>query len=154
MTFGAAVAIAVAAFAGAAAITHDDASGSPDHTVRDFLIGAVAEHNGVEACLYLTRRSLTEVRAVEPHGMSCEAAVASSARLTLGGERVDTEAAVKALTYRVERRPDGRARVTVAAHGESRTFVLRRGTRRELEEFAAPPTPWRIDSGVAGLLVT
>jgi hypothetical protein len=150
--FGVTVAFAVAAFAVAAAMTHDDDSGTPEHAVRDFLVSAVAEHNGFQACSYLTTRSVRELQAAEPRGMSCEAVLASYARLILGGDRVDTEAAVKALTYRVADEGGGRARVTVSAHGESRTFVLRPGTRRELEEFEAPSTPWRIGTGVAGLV--
>jgi hypothetical protein len=150
--FGVTAAAAVTALAGAAAFTHDDGSGSPEHTVRDFLVTAVAEHDGSDACGFLTRRTLFEVRAAEPRGMSCVTALSSSAGLTLGQETVDTEAEVKALSYRAGPEAGGRSRVTVSAHGDSRTFVLRRATRRELEQFAAPPTPWRIDSGVPGLL--
>jgi hypothetical protein len=152
MLFAVTAAIAVGAFAVAAAMTHDDDSATPEHTVRDFLVSAVAEHNGFQACRYVTRRSLLALHAAEPRGMSCEAALSSYARLTLGGERVDSEAQVKALTYRVADESGGSARVSVSAHGGSRTFVLRRATRRELEEFHAPPTPWRIDSGVERLL--
>ena len=152
LLFGVTAATAVAAFAGAAAFTHDDGSGTPEHTVRDFLVAAVAERNGSVACGYLTRRTLREVRAAEPRGMSCVTALAASPHLTLGRESVDTEAEVKALTYRAEREAGGRSRVTVSADGDSRTFVLRRATRRELVEYAAPPTPWRIDSGIRGLL--
>lgn len=150
--FGVTAAIAVAALAGAATFTHDDGSGSPEHTVRDFLVSAVAEHDGFQACRYVTRRTLLEVHAAEPSGMSCEAALSADARLTLGRDTVDTEAAVKALSYRAEPEAGGHMRVTVSAHGDSRTFVLRRGTRRELGEFEAPHTPWRIDAGVAALL--
>jgi hypothetical protein len=150
--FGLTAAIAVGAFAVAAATTHDDGSGTPEHTVRDFLVSAVAKHNGFQACRFMTRRSLLELHAAEPRGMSCEAALSSYARLTLGGERVDSEAAVKALAYRVDDEAGGRVRVTVSAHGDSRTFVLRHGTRRELGEFQAPPTPWRVDGGVGALV--
>lgn len=153
MLLAATAAIAVGAFAVAAAMTHDDGSGTPEHTVRDFLVSAVAEHNGFQACRYVTHRSLLELQAADARGMSCEAALSSYARLTLGGERVDSEAQVKALTYRVADESDGSARVTVSAHGDSRTFVLRRATRREVVEYHAPDTPWRIDAGVDGLLV-
>jgi hypothetical protein len=152
IAFAATAAIAVGAFAGASAFTHDDGSGTPAHTVRDFLIDAVADRDGFDACDYLTRRSVQQVLATEPRGMSCEAAVASYARLTLAGERIDTEAAVKALTYRAVRQSDGSERVTVSWHGESRSFVLQRATHRELVEFGAPPTPWRIDSGLVELV--
>lgn len=150
LILGATAAIAVGAVALAAAVAHDTGSGTPEHTVRDFLIDAVVDSDGFGACRYVTRHALVEVHAVEPPGTSCEAAL-SSARLTLGGEIVDREAAVKRLSYHVERR-DGRAWVTVGADGAARTFVLRRGSRRELAEFEAPPTPWRIDSGVDALV--
>jgi hypothetical protein len=150
--FGVTAAAAVTALAGAAAFSHDDDSGTPEHTVRDFLVSAVAEHDGSDACGFLTRHTLLEVQAAEPRGMSCVTALSSSARLTLGRETVDTEAEVKALSYRAEPEAGNRSRVTVSAHGDSRTFVLRRATRRELVEFAAPSTPWRIDSGIRGLL--
>jgi hypothetical protein len=152
LVFGLTATTAVGAFAAAAATTHDDGSGTPEHTVRDFLVSAVAEHSGLQACRYLTARSLRELRATDPRGMSCEAAVSSYARLTLGGERVDSEAEVKALSYRVAEESDRSARVTVSAHGASRTFALRRATRRELVEYEAPATSWRIDSGVDTLL--
>jgi hypothetical protein len=151
LLFGATAAIAAGAFAVAAATTHDDRSGTPEHAVRDFLINAVAEHDGLDACRYVTARSLLELRAADPPGMSCEAAVSSNAHLTLGGERVDTEAEVKALTYGAEPEPDDRMRVTVSARGRSRTFVLQPATQRELVEYDRPPTPWRIDSGLVEL---
>ena len=150
--FGVTAAIPVVALVGAATFTHDDASGSPDHTVRDFLVSTVAERDGFDACTYVTRRALAELHAVERPGMICEAELGSYARLTLGGETIDTEAAVKALDYRDERESGGRIRVTVCAHGDGRTFVLRRATRRERDEFAAPLTPWRVDAGVNGLV--
>jgi hypothetical protein len=152
LLFGVTAATAVAAFAVAGATTHDDGSGTPEHTVRDFLVSAVAEHNGFQACRYVTRRSLLALQASDPRGMSCEAALSSYARLTLGDEHVDSEAQVKALDYRVADEADGRVRVTVSAHGDSRTFVLRPATRRELVEYRAPATSWRIDSGLDGLL--
>ena len=152
LMFGAIVALAVCAVVVASAVTHDDDSPSPQHTVRDFLIDAVVRHDGMDACAYATQRSLDQLSAAEPRGMSCVTAIASGAQLTLGGERIDTEAAVKALRYRVENEANGRAQVTVSARGASRSFVLRRGTRRELVVFSAPPTPWRIDSGFERLV--
>ncbi len=152
MIFGTTAVIVVGAFAVAAAMTHDDGSGSPEHAVRDFLVSAVAEHNGFQACLYLTRGSQLAVEAGAPRDMSCEATLSTYARLVLGGEHVNSEAAVKALTYRVEPEPGGRERVTVSAHGVSRSFLLRQGTQAELGEFQAPSTQWRIASGVGGLL--
>jgi hypothetical protein len=152
LVFGATAALAVCAIAVASAVTHDDDSPSPQHTVRDFLLAAVSRHDGFDACRYVSQLTLVQVHAIEPRGMSCEAAISSSAHLTLGGRRITTEAQVKSLTYRAEAEPDGRERVTVSWRGASRSFVLRRATRSELVELGAPPTPWRIDSGVPELL--
>jgi hypothetical protein len=148
--FGATAAIAVGVVALATAVARDTDSGSPTGTVRDFLLNAVAENDGFGACRYLTRRALLEVHAVEPPNTSCEGAL-SSAALVLGNDRVDDEAGVKRLSYRAERRGD-RVRVTASADGAARTFVLRKASRRELQEFQAPPTSWRIDAGVDALL--
>jgi hypothetical protein len=150
--FGVTAAFAFAAFAGAAAFTHDDGSGTPEHTVRDFLIAAVVDHDGMDACAYASSRSLQRLEAATPRGMSCVTAVADQPHLTLGSERIATEAAVKALTYRAVRRADGGEDVTVSGHGDSRSFLLRRATQSERVEFHAPPTPWRIDAGFVELL--
>jgi hypothetical protein len=152
LAFVATAALLVCAVTIAAEVTHNDDSPSPDHTVRDFLLAAVARHDGLRACRYVTRQALVHVHAIEPRGMSCEAAVSDYAHLNLGGDRVDAEAAVKALDYRAEAEPRGRERVTVSAHGESRSFVLRRATQRELVEYLRPPTPWRIDAGLDALV--
>jgi hypothetical protein len=144
--------LAVCAVAVAAEVTHGDDSPSPAHTVRDFLLAAVARHDGLHACRYVTRQALVDIHAIEPRGMSCEAAVASYAHLDLGGDGVHTEAAVKALDYRTTPEAGGRERVTVSANGDSRSFVLRPATQRELVEYSAPPTPWRIDAGLDALV--
>jgi hypothetical protein len=144
--------LAVGAVAVAAAVTHDDDSPTPEHTVRDFLLAAVSRHDGLRACRYLGEEAVIGVRTVEPRGMSCEAAVSDYANLTLGRNRVTTEAAVKGLTYRAETDSDGRVMVTVSSGGAARSFILRRATRRELVEYLDPPTPWRIEAGVVPLL--
>ena len=150
--FGVTAAAAVTALAGAAAFTHDDDSGTPEHTVRDFLVDAVVDHDGMDACAYASSRSLRRLQAAAPRGMSCVTAVADHAELTLGGEPIATEAAMKALTYRAERHADGGERVTVSGHGDSRSFLLRRATQSERVEFEAPHTPWRIDAGFVELI--
>jgi hypothetical protein len=150
--FGATAAIAVGAIVVASVVTHGDDSPSPQHTVRDFLLDAVVDHDGMDACAYASSRSLQRLQATAPRGMSCVTAVADHAELTLGGERIATEAAVKALTYRAERQADGGERVTVSVHGDSRSFLLRRATQNERVEFEAPHTPWRIDAGFVELI--
>jgi hypothetical protein len=144
--------LTVGAVAVAATVTHDDDSPSPEHTVRDFLLAAVSRHDGLRACRYLGEQAVIDVDRGEPRGMSCEAAVSDYAQLTLGGSRFTTEAAVKGLTYRAETARDGTVTVTVSSGGAARSFALRRATRRELVEYLQPPTPWRIEAGVAPLL--
>jgi hypothetical protein len=141
---------AVGAFLGARAVARDDGAGTPAHTVRDFLVKAVAEDDGVGACRFLTDRAVREVAAVEPRDTPCQAALAF-ARLTLGSRDVRLESTIKGLSYAVAQR-GATARVTVGYHGGGRTFVLRMATHQELLELGAPPTPWRIDAGVAPLL--
>jgi hypothetical protein len=150
MGLAAAAVVAVAAFLGARAVARDDASGTPAHTVRDFLIAAVAERNGLGACAYLTPHAVDEVLAAEPHGAQCRT-VLLSAGLTLGSQAVRLESTFKGLTYDVEQR-SARARVTVRGYGGAHTFLLRKATQAELSEFQPPPTSWRIDSGVSALV--
>jgi hypothetical protein len=144
--------LAVCAVAVASAVTHDDDSPTPEHTVRDFLLAAVSRHDGIDACRYVTRQALVDIHAVEPRGKSCEAAFSTSAHLELGGRSVVTEATVKGLSYEAEPESGGRVRVTVSSGGDSRSFVLRKATQRELVEYSTPPTPWRVDVGVVPLL--
>jgi hypothetical protein len=142
--------VAVAAFLGARAVARDVDTGTPAHTVRDFLVTALAERNGVHACAFLTPRAEAEIAAAEPRDTPCEAAM-EFARLSLGSRTVRLESTIKGLSYRAEQR-GARAWVTVSSGGAQRTFALRRATRRELVEFQAPPTDWRIDSGAAALV--
>jgi hypothetical protein len=142
--------LAVATVALAATTSAGAGSGAPAATVRSFLIDASVDQAGVEACRYLDAHARAQVERAEPPHSSCEIAL-SAARLRLGAENVDSEAAVKRLSYRVEQAGDV-ARVTVGGHGAERTFTLRKATARERDEFRAPPTPWRVDSGAAALV--
>jgi hypothetical protein len=143
-------ALAVSAVAFGTALDRDTGAASPAGTVRGFLIEAAIQNNGVVACRYLTPEAVRSLAAAEPPDTSCESAL-WSARLMMGGRLIDQESAVKGLSYRVEQRGE-RARVTVSGNGAARTFTLRRATASELDDFRPPPTPWRIDSGVDGLL--
>jgi hypothetical protein len=144
--------LAVGAVAVSAAVTHDDDSPSPEHTVRDFLLAAVSRHDGLRACRYLSEQAVIDIHRVEPRGMSCEATISDYAHLELGGKVVTTEAAVKGLTYDAETGSDGTVTVTVSSGGAARSFVMRRATQRELVEYLKPPTPWRVEAGVVPLL--
>jgi hypothetical protein len=142
--------LAVATVMLAAATSADSGAGSPAATLRSFLINASVDQAGVEACRYLNPHARAQLERAEPPHTSCEIAL-SAARLRLGDENVDSEAAVKGLSYRVEQQGDV-ARVTVGAHGAERAFTLRKATSQERDEFRAPPTSWRVDSGVDALV--
>lgn len=146
------MAIALGGIAFAVAGPTDRGLDSPEDTVRGFLISAVVDGNSVAGCDYLTPRAVRAFRTVEPPFTTCDEAL-TRARLVLGGEEIDDEAAVKGLSYRVERR-GGRALVTVSSHGSAHTFGLRRASRQEREEFnpLTPSTSWRIDAGLDPLL--
>lgn len=150
LAFAATMAIALGCIAFAVAGPTDRGSESPEDTVRGFLITAVVDGNGVDACGYLTPRAIRAFRRIEPPFTTCDEAL-TRARLVLGGDDVEDEAAVKGLSYRVVRR-GGRAWVTVSAHGSARTFGLRRASPQERLEFDPPSTSWRIDAGLGPLL--
>jgi hypothetical protein len=148
-TFSAVAVVTVAVAAAVVTMARDSGAPTPEGTVRDFLVAAVVEHNGVFACTYLTPRAAREISAVEPRDTPCEVALDDS-RLTLGPDVVHDEAAIKRLSYRQERR-GGLARVTVGAGGAARTFSLRK-TTAQAPLGPAHDTPWRIDSGAAALV--
>jgi hypothetical protein len=128
------------------ALAGGDPDASPGGTVRAFLTDAVLERNGVVACRYLTPAERGRVERTAGPGASCSIAL-TSAELRLGGRTVVEQSTLKGLRYRVEQR-GARAVVTVSAGSATQTFGLRRATAGELREFQAPPTHWRIDSGV------
>jgi hypothetical protein len=141
-----ALALAAPAYAHhAARVARQD---TPEATVRDFL-GGVVDADGNSACQYLTARARVSFEGHSPSNPTCEQFFAG-ASLTLGGLDVQSKRDVNQLSYRVV--PIGSARRVVVSHGgQSISFVLRLGSPPELQEFRAPPTPWRIDSSVAAL---
>jgi hypothetical protein len=141
--------LAASAVAVGTALSRDRVAGTPIDTVRSFLIDTAIDHNGVFGCRYLTVEAQRRLQDAQTPHPSCEIAL-SHRQLTLGGRTLDTEAAVKGLSYRAVQ-SGGRARVTVSANGASLTFGLRRATASEKAEFQPPPTDWRIDSGAGGL---
>ena len=129
----------------------DSPVATPEDTVKSFLIWGVVDHNGFEACRYLTRAAVLESHALGyAQDADCQA-MFDTASLRLGSVQIGEESQVKRLSYRVSQQ-DRRAEVTITGDGASRVFLLRRGTAEELGEFDEPPTPWRIDSGVSALL--
>ena len=135
-----------------AAFGRDDHEASPAGTVRGFLINAAIDGNSVAGCRYLTPAERQHAEATAPPDASCEIALLP-ASLRLGGQPIATEAALKRIDYGVDEHGD-RASVTARLPGSAAgvTFGLRRATAGEMSEFQAPPTQWRIDSGVTQLL--
>jgi len=149
LMFTLAALVAIVTVPAAIAVSRDSHAGTPAGTVRGFLVDTL-DSDGFGACQYLGPSGVRAVRAMAQPNTDCEA-VLPWARLRLGPDDVDTEAAVKALGFDV-RESATRATVTVTAAGASHTFELRRATSAELDAYGAPPTPWRIDGGVATLL--
>jgi hypothetical protein len=114
---------------------------SPQGTVRGFL-GAVVDRDGVSACRYLTAGAR---RSFERSGATCEEFFGES-ELQLGGHGFTSDGSLAGLTFASH----GRV-VTVSWHGNAMRFVVRPASARELAEFQAPPTPWRIASNVSRL---
>jgi hypothetical protein len=109
--------------------------GSRIGTVRGFL-GAVVDNDGVTACRYLTARARQEYA-----DHSCQGSF-GALQLRLGGRAATSDAQLDRLHY--------------AAHGRTVTVGGKRlglqwATPGERSEFLAPPTPWRVASGVGHL---
>jgi hypothetical protein len=138
---GVALALAlVVAFAAAAHAVRADQLpelSTPQATVRSFLTEAVVDHDPVSACGYLTPRAR---KSFEP-AQDC-AMFFGSARL----DGVTSDRDLHRLRYRVV--ADGSARVV---HVARLTLVLRPASAAARAEFHAPPTDWRIDSGISAL---
>jgi hypothetical protein len=105
-------------------------------------LGAVVDRDGVSACRYLTAGAR---RSFERSGATCEEFFGES-ELQLGGHGFTSDGSLAGLTFASH----GRV-VTVSWHGYTSRFVLRPASARELAEFQAPPTPWRIASNVSRL---
>lgn len=120
----------------------------PAATLRDFLVAAVEDRDGVAACRYLTRRAQLEIETAGAPNAGCAPTMALAHLSLPGGQQ---ESAVERLSYQTRQR-GGQTSVSVSAHGSVWTFTLRTASSDELNEYKAPPTPWRIDTGVGVLL--
>jgi hypothetical protein len=120
------------------------AGDSPVKAVKDFLNDGVVDHNGYEACVYMTTRQ--QRAGARLTGLDeCREAF-DLATLRLGGETVDTVHKVETLA--AQSSVDGdRAWVRVSRGGESIEFRLVKAGSHEEEEFLAPRTEWRIARG-------
>jgi hypothetical protein len=120
----------------------------PVGTVRQFLTVAAVENNGDVACRYLTNAEMLRVERAARETTSCGAAF-SAGKLTIGGKSYGGD--LKQLSFSGAEN-DGRAAVTVSAGGSTLLFRVVPATAGERNQFAAPATPWRIDSGAAAVV--
>jgi hypothetical protein len=140
--------LAIAALAGALLMSAcertADARDDPVKAVKDFLDDGIVDHDGYEACVFMTTRQQRAAArlGVGPH---CRQAF-DRAGLELGGETVDTVHKVEALANLSSVDGD-RAWVRLSRRGETVEFRLVKATAREKEQFLAPDTEWRIARG-------
>ena len=118
-------------------------------TVRDFLVAAVLQHDAYLACQYLTPAERRRVARHAGPGTDCQEAFVAAAPTFPG---VRSVLGLRALPLRAVVRGE-RAEVVTPRPGLTPvTFVLRRATIAELNEFHAPQVPWRIDRGALAVL--
>jgi hypothetical protein len=145
--------LATAAIAGAlplSACERTSAAGdNAAEAVKDFLSDGVVDHDGYEACVFMTTRQ-QRAAARRGGGPECRQAF-DLADLELGGETVDTVHKVEALTARSSVHGD-RAWVRLSRGGQSIHFLLVKASSHEEEEFLAPETDWRIARGALPLI--
>lgn len=120
-------------------------SGTPQATVRSFLTAAVVDNDGFSASRYLSSRarlSFEDRSSTDPTADSFFGATG----LTLGGLAVQSNARVKALSYRVV--PAGRDRIVEVRHnGQSIDFRLRHASPTDRAVY----TPGGFDESISVL---
>jgi hypothetical protein len=133
----------------AAARTASPTVAEAQATVRDFLVAAVLQHDAYLACQYLTPAERRRVARHAGPGSDCQEAFVAAAPTFPG---VRSVIGLRALPLRAAVRGE-RAEVVTPRPGLTPvTFVLRRATIAELNEFHAPQVPWRIDRGALAVL--
>jgi hypothetical protein len=122
----------------------------PRVAVREFLVAAAVDHNGEQACSFMTGRARRQAERSVGEGVTCQEAF-DDAELSLDGTDAPTGRAIYDLP--VEIRDEGSAReAIVRADGRVRSFRLVRANPDQRDEFEVPDTEWRIDSGAASLV--
>jgi hypothetical protein len=112
-------------------------------TVRDFVVAAGVDHDGEAACGFLTAAEQARVGASA--GGECRQVLDGGSGPSPDG--ATSGGAVRALPAAVSLR-DGRATVRLGTGARATTFELERATSAEENAFNAPPSAWRIASGV------
>lgn len=117
--------------------------------VKDFITDGVVDHNGYQACVYLTSRQ-QRATARRAGAYQCRQAF-DRARLELGAKSIQTVHEVEGLAASSSVHGD-RARVRLTSGGASLEFTLVKADSAEREEFQAPATDWRIAGGQLALI--
>lgn len=125
------------------------AGDDPVAAVKYFLVDGVVDHNGFEACQYLTPR---EKRAASRRagGGQCRQAF-DLAQLIFGGHQIQTVRQVRRLSGRAVVNGD-RAHVRLKRGDMRVEFGLVRADFAEEEEFQPPDTEWRIAAGALAVI--
>lgn len=140
--------VALAALAALAGCARNEPPGAPKSdpvkAVKEFVIDGSVDHNGYEACVFLTTR---EQRAAArlAGGSQCRQAF-DLATFQLGGHTIDTVHEVDRLAASASVH-GSRASVRLTKDGGSARFELVKATWAEHEQFLAPDTEWRIAAG-------
>jgi hypothetical protein len=121
----------------------------PVSVVRAFITDGVVDHNGYEACVYLTTRQ-QRAAARRVGAEECRQAF-DLARLELGGSSIQTVHEVEGLAASSSVRGN-QARVRLTTGGASVEFRLVKADFAEQEQFEAPDTKWRIAGGELALI--
>ena len=142
-TVTAGVALAAALFATGCALDGEPGD-DPVRAVKDFLIDGIVDHNGYDACVFMTTNQ-QRAAAGRARGLECRGAF-ELASLELGGKPIDTVREIDRLPARSNARGD-RAWVRVGRGGDAVEFRLVKANAREKAQFLAPDTSWRIAAG-------
>ena len=124
---------------------------TPADAVQQFLVNAVGDNNGREACRYLTAAEKAQVGLRGGSPVSCGNAF-DTATLRLGGKTYGTERSVDhGLTYTTT--PEGNVMLVRVSHGTaSLDFGVVPATAVDCADFDAPATPWRIAAGATAIV--
>ena len=121
----------------------------PVKVVKDFLIDGVVDHNGQEACVFLTTRQ-QRAASRRSGGPQCRQAF-DLAGLKLGGRSIDSVHEIERLATRNKVR-GRRAWVRLSRGRDSVEFRLVKADTHEEQQFLAPDTNWRIELGALPLI--
>lgn len=122
--------------------------GTPEATVRGYLVAAAVDGDGVSACRYLAQRSRAQLE--HATGQTCESFFGDRT-VWIGSEPIESSAQLAAAHYTVVAHGPDRL-VTMTYAGQQIRFLLTPATTVERQEYLAPATAWRIASGVTAVV--